>query len=86
MIYRPKIDDYVKFRSAEGWVYYLDEDHLTIEISTKPKKDNLVPMHKKHHCLLVVNNYQYSELVYVNSRRYKNASNLDDMEVFVREF
>ena len=86
MQYTPKIDDYVKWRNIEGWVYYLDEDHLTIEISVKPKVDNLVPMHKKHHCLIVVNNYEYDELVYVNSRRYKNASNLDDMEVFVREF
>ena len=86
MHYTPKIDDYVKWRNIEGWVYYLDEDHLTIEISVKPKADNLVPMHKKHHCLIVVNNYEYDELVYVNSRRYKNASNLDDMEVFVRKF
>ena len=86
MTYKPKIDDYVKWRNVEGWVYYLDEDHLTIEISVKPKTDDLVPMHKKHHCLIVVNNYNYDELVYVKSRRYKNATNLDDMEVFVREF
>ena len=86
MTYQPKIDDYVKWRNVEGWVYYLDDEHLTIEISVKPKADNLVPMHKKHHCLIVVNNYNYDELVYVNSRRYKNATNLDDMEIFVREF
>ena len=87
MTYQPKIDDYVKFRGAEGWVYFLDEEeYLTIEIGVKSKSDDLVPMHKKHHCLIVVNNWYYDELVYVNSRRYKNASNLDDMEIYVREF
>jgi hypothetical protein len=45
-----------------------------------------VPRHKKHHCLVVVQDFQYDELVYVNSRRYSNASNLDDMEIYVREF
>ena len=81
-----RVSDYVKWRNVEGWIYYIDEYHLTIEISVKPKKDNLVPMHKKHHCLIVVNNYDWDELVYVKSRRYKNATNLDDMEIFVREF
>jgi len=87
MTYQPKIDDYVKFRGAEGWVYFLDEEeYLTIEIGVKPKSDDLVPMHKKHHCLMVCYRYNWNELEYVHSRRYKNASNLDDMEIFVREF
>ena len=86
MIYEPKLNDYVSWRNVEGWVYYVDETHLTIEISVKPKEDDLVPMHRKHHCLVVVQNFQYDELVYVNSRRHSNASNLDDMEIYVREF
>ena len=86
MKYEPKLNDYVSWRNVEGWVYYVDENHLTIEISVRPKEDDLVPMHRKHHCLIVVQNYQYDELVYVNSRRYSNASNLDDMEIYVREF
>jgi hypothetical protein len=86
MHYIPKIDDYVTWRNIKGWVYYIDETHLTIEISVKPKEDDLMPMHKKHHCLVVVQDYQYDELVYVKSRRHSNASNLDDMEVFIREF
>ena len=53
-----RVSDYVKWRNVEGWIYYIDETHLTIEISgEKPKADNLVPMHKKHHCLIVVNHY-----------------------------
>ena len=86
MKYEPRLNDYVSWRNVEGWVYYVDETHLTIEISVKPKSDDLVPMHRKHHCLVVVQNFQYDELVYVNSRRHSNASNLDDMEIYVREF
>ena len=86
MKYEPKLDDYVSWRNVEGWVYYIDDEHLTIEIGVRPKEDDLVPMHRKHHCLIVVQKFQYDELVCVNSRRYSNASNLDDMEIYVREF
>ena len=86
MSYTPEVDDYVKWRNIEGWVYFVDTEYLTIEVGVKPKEDDLVPRHKKHHCLVVVQDYQYDELVYVNSRRYSNASNLDDMEIYVREF
>jgi hypothetical protein len=86
MKYIPRLNDYVSWRNVEGWVYYVDEDHLTIEISVRPKEDNLVPRHKNYHCLIVVQDYQYDELVYVNSRRYSNALNLDDMEIYIRKF
>ena len=86
MKYIPRLNDYVSWRNVEGWVYYVDEDHLTIEISVRPKGDDLVPRHKNYHCLIVVQDYQYDELVYVNSIRYSNASNLDDMEIYVRKF
>jgi len=59
---------------------------LTIEISVRPKEDDLVPRHKKHHCLIVVQDFQYDELVYVHSRRFANASNLEEMEIYVRKF
>ena len=85
MHYIPKINDYVCWRNVEGWVYYVDEDHITIEIAVKPKEDDLVPMHKKHHCLVVVQKFQYDELVYVHSRRFANASNLEEMEIYVKD-
>tara|TARA_B100001939_G_C16736784_1_gene527951 strand:+ start:378 stop:680 length:303 start_codon:yes stop_codon:yes gene_type:complete len=85
MHYIPKIDDYVIWRNIEGWVYYVDEDHITIEISVKPKEDNLMPLHKKHHCLVVVQDFQYDELVYVHSRRFANASNLEEMEIYIKD-
>jgi len=86
MHYIPKLNDYVSWRNVEGWVYYVDDDHLTIEIAVKPKADDLVPMHRKHHCLVVVYRFNWDELVYVQSRRISNASNLDDMELYVRQF
>ena len=86
MNYVPKLDDYVSWRNVEGWVYYIDDDHLTVEISVRPKEDNLVPRHKKHHCLVVVQKYQYDELVYVNSRRYSMARNLEIWKYMSEEF
>ena len=86
MHYIPKLNDYVSWRNVEGWVYYVDDDHLTIEIAVKPKADDLVPMHRKHHCLVVVYRFNWDELVYVQSRRISNASNLDDMELYVLQF
>ena len=43
-------------------------------------------MHKNHHCLIVVQKFQYDELEYVNSRRFCSPSNLDEMEIYVRNF
>ena len=86
MHYIPKLNDYVSWRNVKGWVYYVDDDHLTIEIAVKPKADDLVPMHRKHHCLVVVYRFNWDELVYIQSRRIANASNLDDMELYVRQF
>ena len=52
MMYEPKLNDYVSWRNVEGWVYFVTDEYLTIEISVKPKEDDLVPMHRKHHCLV----------------------------------
>tara|TARA_R100001129_G_scaffold110212_1_gene75628 strand:- start:114 stop:377 length:264 start_codon:yes stop_codon:yes gene_type:complete len=86
MKYKPRLNDYVSWRNVEGWVYFVDDEYLTIEIAVKPKVDNLVPIHKKHHCLVVCYFQYWDELEYVHSRRFANASNLDDMEIYVREF
>ena len=39
MTYQPKIDDYVKWRNVEGWVYFTCSEYLTIEISVKNKSE-----------------------------------------------
>ena len=86
MKYIPRLNDYVSWRNVEGWVYFVDEEYLTIEIAVKPKADDLVPLHKNHHCLIVCHTQFWDELEYVHSRRFANASNLDQMEIYVRNF
>ena len=86
MKYIPRLNDYVSWRDVEGWVYFVDEEYLTIEIAVKPKEDDLVPLHKNHHCLIVCHTQFWDELEYVHSRRFANASNLDQMEIYVRNF
>ena len=31
MSYVPVVDDYVKWRNVEGWVYYVGQEYITIE-------------------------------------------------------
>ena len=70
--YEPKVNDYVKWNSAtglfEGWVYFVDTNYITIEISVKDKPDDLVQMHKKIHCLVCCFPWNWEELEYVRSR------------------
>ena len=37
MKYEPRLNDYVSWRNVEGWVYFVTDEYLTIEISVKPK-------------------------------------------------
>ena len=70
--YEPKVNDFVKWNSVtgliEGWVYFVDTNYITIEISVKDKPDDLVQMHKKIHCLVCCFPWNWGELEYVRSR------------------
>ena len=65
----PRVDDYVKWNHNghcdEGWVYFVGEEYLTIEVSVKDKPDELVNMHKKIHCLVVCYQWYWNELEYI---------------------
>ena len=37
MSYVPIVDDYVKWRNIEGWVYYVGDEYITIEVAVKDK-------------------------------------------------
>ena len=71
--YSPRVDDYVKWEHNghvdEGWVYFVGEEYLTIEVSVKDKPDELVNMHKKVHCLVVCHHWYWNELQYIKNRR-----------------
>ena len=69
MNYTPQVDDYVKWRTDEGWVYFKGDEYLTIEVSVKDKPDELVNMHKKVHCLVVCHHWYWNELQYIKNRR-----------------
>ena len=74
--YSPRVDDYVRWEHNghidEGWVYFVGDEYLTIEVSVKDKpkceytKDE---KHKKVHCLVVCYNWYWNELEYVKNRR-----------------
>ena len=69
MLYTPRVDDYVKFRGVEGWVYFVCSEYITIEISVKDKPDSYVGFHKKVHCLVLCYIQNWNELEYVKHRR-----------------
>ena len=73
MTYTPKVHDYVKWEhnghTDEGWVYFIGDEYLTIEVSVKDKPDELVNMHKKVHCLVVCHHWYWKELQYIKNRR-----------------
>ena len=37
MTYEPKVDDYVKWKTHEGWVYFKCAESISIEIGVKDK-------------------------------------------------
>ena len=71
MTYNPQVNDYVKWKNDEGWIYFRDELYITIEILVYPKKDNHALIHKNHHVLLVCPNFYWNELEYVKKRKSK---------------
>ena len=76
MNYVPCLDDYVKWKNIEGWIYFIDSEYLTIEISTKDKDENDIancPIHKKTHCLVVCYPQYWCELNYIKNRRQSDT-------------
>jgi hypothetical protein len=69
--YIPKVNDYVKWKHFDGWVYFKDDFYITIEIAVKEKKCNKGTYHKKDHLLVVCYHNQWKELEYVKSRGSK---------------
>ena len=68
MNYEPTVNDRVKWREHEGWVYFITDQYFTLEVATKPKEDNLIPTHKKHHVLILVFNEEFSNVTYLGHR------------------
>jgi len=77
MTYIPKINDYVVWNRGyngadEGWIYFVDEEYVTIETGVKPRPlcecSNKGQRHKMIHTLLVCYNHQWKDLTYIKNR------------------
>ena len=77
MPYTPQIDDYVIWERStghidKGWVYFVDNDYITIETGVKDKPNCEYTRHEKHkkiHILVVCHNCYWDQLKYVKRRR-----------------
>ena len=79
--YIPKVNDYVVWDQGdygynEGWVYFADEEYITIEVGVKPRPqcqytNGKKPLHIMIHTLLLCFPYQWNELKYIKSRESK---------------
>ena len=69
--YIPKVNDYVKWKHMDGWVYFKCEEYISIEIAVKDKLCNKGSFHRKDHLLVLCYSNQWKELEYVKSRPSK---------------
>lgn len=71
MKYHPKVNDYVKWNDkVEGWVYFLGDEYITIEVATRPKQQATgCPNHKNYHLLVLCHRNRWNELEYITSRK-----------------
>jgi hypothetical protein len=73
MKYYPKVNDYVKWKKGvEGWVYFRDDEYITIEISVRPKDElnyQCCSLHRNERSLVVCYRVQWEELEYITSRK-----------------
>lgn len=71
-MYEPQINDYVRWtKGVEGWVYFKDNEYITIEIGVKPKnKENYeaCSIHRNDRLMVLCYHSQWKELEYVKSR------------------
>lgn len=74
MHYVPQLDDYVKWKHVEGWIYFIDNEYVTIETGVKEKNQEQVvngTCHRKDHILVVCYNSCWKELKYIKNRRHE---------------
>ena len=87
--YQPRVNDYVIWNDLKGWVYFVCDEYITIEIKTKPKPDKL-SMHKFDHVCVLCFTHDFNQLTYIATRptihhgleestnRFNNGGSIDD--------
>ena len=72
MTYRPQVNDYVEWtKGVEGWVYFKDDEYITIEYIVRPKDKvnyHACPIHANERLLVVCYKEDWKQLKYVKSR------------------
>ena len=71
MHYQPKVNDYVKWKELEGWIYFVDKEYITIEIMVREKSQESYKdcnLHRNERCLVLCFPENWNELEYVKSR------------------
>jgi len=71
-MYEPQVNDYVIWKDhIEGWVYFKDNQYITIEAAVQPKTEenyNACSIHRNNRLLVLCYSDQWNELTYVTSR------------------
>ena len=82
MTYTPQVNDYVEWtKGVEGWIYFTDEEYITIEYIVRPKNKvnyRACPIHANERLLVVCYKEQWNQLKYIKSRTsiYEEEENL----------
>jgi hypothetical protein len=74
--YIPKLHDYVIWTRStgtinQGWVYFVDEDYITIETAVRDKPNcqyTINEKHKKIHTLVLCHKVYWNQLKYLKER------------------
>lgn len=84
-MYKPRLNDYVKWnKGVEGWVYFVDQDYITIETMVVPKDPINVEhcsIHKNHRLLVICYKGQWNELNQIGYRIDKYSETIIPKEV-----
>lgn len=79
-MYKPKVNDYVKWvKGVEGWVYFFDQEYITIETQVIPKNPINIQhchLHKNTHLLVLCYREQWKELDYIGYRTDKYSETI----------
>ena len=87
MSYKPQVNDYVIWnKGVEGWVYFQDDQYVTIEVCVRPKNEQnyqACSIHRNERLLVICYKNQWKELIYVRSRKsiYEEEKEIYPVEV-----
>ena len=85
--YEPQVNDYVIWDKGpygidEGWVYFKDDEYITIETGVRPKPESEL-QHSRHeyiHTLLLCSSQFWHQLKYVKSRDHAKPQHYSECD------